>query len=151
MSTVQVPLTNGGYAIVDECDADFAFSQSWYSVKSRGALYAKAGKNERMHRLLLGVTESTKIVDHINGNGLDNRRSNLRVVDVSSNVANRQRSRSGNRCPGVFMRGGKWLARVTVDYKQHRLGLFESENEAIAAVNLFRESIGRPPVSCANQ
>jgi hypothetical protein len=139
-------MTNGGFVVVDECDVEFALSRNWYSVKSRGTKYAKTGKNERMHRLLLGVIDATKIVDHINGDGLDNRRSNLRVVDVSLNVANRQRSRSGNRCPGVWKRDGKWIARVTVEYKNYRLGIFEDELDAIAAVNAFRKQIGRPEV-----
>lgn len=147
MSTVNVPLTNGGFAIVDECDSSLVLDRSWYSVNSRGTKYAKTGKNERMHRIILGIYDSAKIVDHINGNGLDNRRSNLRIVDVSTNVANRQKSRAGNKCPGVYIRDKKWFARVTVNYKQHRLGFFESEMEAIAAVNAFRAGIGRPPVA----
>ena len=146
MNTVNVPLTNGGFAVIDECDAGLVLACSWYSIKSRGAKYAKTGKNEAMHRLILGVSDSSKIVDHINGNGLDNRRCNLRIVDVPSNVANRQRSRAGNKCPGVYLRDGKWFARVTVNYKQHRLGFFPSEEAAIAAVNAFRVGIGRPPV-----
>lgn len=146
MQTVIVPLSNGGVVVVDEQDAEFVLSRSWYRVKSRGTHYAKTGKNERMHRLLLGVTEKSKIIDHINGNGLDNRRANLRVVNVAENVANRQKSRIGNKCPGVYQRNGKWLARVTVDYKPNRLGLFETESEAIAAVNVFRAQVGRPPV-----
>lgn len=147
MNTVNVPLTNGGFAMVDECDASRVLARNWYSIKSRGTQYARTGKNEGMHRLILGVSDGSKVVDHINGNGLDNRRANLRIVDVPSNVANRQKSRAGNKCPGVYRRDGKWFARVTVNYKQHRLGFFPSETEAIAAVNAFRVGIGRPPVA----
>lgn len=144
MKAVQVALTNGGHVLVDERDLALVESHNWYAVKSRGTMYAKTGKNSRMHRMILGVDNSLAVVDHINGNGLDNRRSNLRVVFTSENVANRQRSRIGNRCPGVYKQGRKWLARVTVDYTQVRLGLFENEDDAIAAVNAFRKSIGRP-------
>ena len=119
MKTASIPLKNGGCVVVDEQDLAVLSEHSWYCVKSRGTFYAKTGKNTRLHRLLMGVTDSKKIVDHINGDGLDNRRSNLRIVDVSINVANRQRSRSGNKCPGVYFENGKWVACVTVNYKKN--------------------------------
>ena len=147
MYAVSIPLSNGGTAIVDAQDAEFALSRNWYGVKSRQTRYAKTGKNERLHRMLLGVTDKSKVVDHINGNGLDNRRANLRIVDVSENVANRQKSRCGNKCPGVYLRGGKWLARITINYQRHSIGLFHTEEEAIAALNAFRVQAGRPPVA----
>lgn len=147
MNAVSIPLSNGGEFIVDEQDAEFVLSRIWYGVNSRRTRYVKTGKNERLHRMLLGVNDKAKVVDHINGNGLDNRRANLRVVDVCENVANRQQSRCGNKCPGVYQRGDKWLARLTINYKQHRIGLFETEAEAIAALNAFRIQAGRPPVA----
>lgn len=146
MTEAFIPLVNGGCAVVDEADIGLVISRTWYGVQSRGTRYAKTGKNDRMHRIIVGVTDSSMIVDHINGDGLDNRRSNLRVVTVSENVANRQRSRAGNKCPGVWIEGGQWVARVTACYKRHRLGRFDREEDAIAAVNMFRVSIGRPPV-----
>ena len=147
MKSISVPLSNGGSFIIDERDAAFVMAHKWYSVQSRRTNYVKTGKNERLHRLLMCVVHKHLIVDHINGNGLDNRRSNLRIVNVAQNVANRQKSRSGNKCPGVYKSGGKWLARVTVNYVQHRIGLFDHESDAIAAVNKFRTQIGRPVVS----
>lgn len=146
MKSISVPLSNGGSFIIDERDAAFVLSHKWYGVESRGTRYVKTGKNERLHRLLLCVVHKNLIVDHINGNGLDNRRSNLRVVSVAENVANRQKSRSGNKCPGVYKRDKKWLARVTINYVQHRIGLFDNEFDAITAVNKFRIQNGRPPV-----
>ena len=146
MKTISIPLSNGDFAIIDEQDAGFVLAHVWYSVKSRKTRYVKTGKNGRLHRMLLNVTDKSKIVDHINGNGLDNRRINLRVVDVAQNVANRQKSRCGNKCPGVYLSNGKWLARITVNYKQHRLGFFEQESDAISALNAFRVQIGRPIV-----
>jgi hypothetical protein len=148
MKHINIPLTNGGFTIVDECDIDFVLSKKWYFIKSRKTMYVKTGKNQRLHRMLLNVDDPKKIVDHINGNGLDNRRLNLRVVDLASNVANRQKSRGGYRCPGVYPQLGKWRAQVTVNYKKHNLGLFTTEEQAIQVVNNFRRSIGRPEVKC---
>ena len=146
MKTISVPLTKGGFALVDECDAKSVIGRKWYAIKSRGNVYARTAKNKGMHRIILGLSDRSKIVDHINGNGLDNRRANLRVMDVATNVANRQKSRCGNKCPGVYVLGKKWRAKVTVNYKVHHLGLFTDEVDAIAAVNAFRVGVGRPPV-----
>lgn len=144
--TVKVQLSNNleSVALIDLDDADLILPLSWYACSSRGTLYAKTGKNTRMHRLILGVTDPSLIVDHINGNGLDNRKKNLRVVDVKTNVQNRQRSKVGSRCPGVYMDYGRWRAQVTVNYKKHHLGVFDCEDDAIRVVNEFRMKIGRP-------
>lgn len=143
--TIDVPLTNGGHALIDAADAHLIAGRSWYSVRSRGTLYAKSGKNTRMHRVLLDAGPH-QIVDHINGNGLDNRRANLRLVTVAENVGNRQRSRGANRFPGVYLEDGKWSARVTHNYRRKRLGNFDTELLALEALNAYRVSIGRPPV-----
>ena len=147
--TIAVKLSNGLnlQALIDIDDAEKILPSSWYAVFSKGTYYAKTGKNTRMHRLILGVTDPYLIVDHINGDGLDNRKSNLRIVDVKLNVQNRQRSKIGHKCPGVYKENGRWRARVTVDYKQHHLGCFDIEDEAILAVNEFRMKLGRPKVT----
>lgn len=146
MQHIQVELTNGGYALIDEQDEELVLGRSWYWVASKGARYAKTGKNERMHRIILGIKESDVIVDHINGDGLDNRRSNLRLISSAENVKNRQRSRAGYKYPGVYPEKGLWVACVTNNYKKTRIGYFETEDEAGDAVNKFRISIGRPPI-----
>ncbi len=143
---VEILLKNGMTALVDPEDFESLSQFVWYAVSSRGTHYAKRGKNTRMHREILGLTDSSLIVDHINGNGLDNRKCNLRVVDVKTNVQNRQRSKAGNKCPGVFQENGKWRTQVTIDYKKHYLGSFFNEDDAIAAVNKFRAKHGRPEV-----
>jgi hypothetical protein len=144
--TVQLNNKSDLVALIDSDDVDLIFNKSWYAVESKGNFYAKTGKNTRMHRIILGVKDTNLIVDHINGNGLDNRKENLRIVDVATNVANRQRSRIGNKCPGVYKCGKKWIAKVTVNYKKHHLGYFDDENDAIHVVNQFRVKIGRPAV-----
>ena len=148
MTVKEIILKHGEVAIVDEDSYEMLSKYSWYSVKSRGALYAKSGKNTRMHRLILNISDSKLVVDHINGNGLDNRKQNLRVISSSENVKNRQRSSVGKRCPGVYKVYNKWRAEVTVNYKNCYLGMHASEEEAINAINKFRISIGRPPVIC---
>jgi hypothetical protein len=148
MQTIFVSLSNGGCVAIDDADLIIVSPYSWYSINSKaGVRYAKTGTNVRMHRLILGVTDSSVVVDHINGDGLDNRRGNLRAISVSDNVKNRQQSRNpSNKCPGVWREKGKWRACLTIDYRQQHLGFFERHDDAVAAVNRKRIEIGRPPV-----
>ncbi len=147
MDTKQIFLKHGEIALVDAEDYDRLVSFNWYSVLSKGSKYAKTGKNSRMHRMILNLSDSKLIVDHINGNGLDNRKQNLRVVSSSENVKNRQRPSSNKTSiPGVYKQRNKWVARVCVNYQNISLGRFDKEEDAVIAVNAYRLSIGRPQV-----
>jgi hypothetical protein len=86
-----------------------------------------------MHRLLLSVESE---IDHANGNGLDNRRCNIRPATRSLNLANRASpgSRSGFR--GVTpanQKNGRWVARIKINGKTHFLGTFDTPEEAARA------------------
>jgi len=85
----------------------------------------------QMHRLIMGFPEG--FVDHINGDGLDNRRANLRLATRSQNRANsRPRGRSGLK--GVYgMPGQRWQAWGGVDSTKVYLGTFDDPNHAAAA------------------
>ena len=90
-----------------------------------------------MHRLILVPSEGLQ-VDHINRDGLDNRRSNLRLVTVSHNLRNRapRRNTKGSRIKGVTVtRSGRWKARIWAQDKRKDLGLFDTEREAARAYN----------------
>ena len=148
METKQIHLKHGEIALVDAEDYDRLCEFKWYAVSSRGCKYAKTGKNSRMHRMILNVKDSKLVVDHINGNGLDNRKANLRVVSHAENIKNRQRP-TGNKTsiPGVYKQKNRWMTRVCVNYQNINLGCFDNEEDATAAVNKFRLSIGRPVVN----
>jgi hypothetical protein len=83
----------------------------------------------------MNATEG-QIVDHINGDTLDNRRSNLRVVTPSQNAMNRRRrSDNASGCVGVSYISTKqrWFAYITVDGKKKILGQFQEKEDAISA------------------
>lgn len=95
-----------------------------------------------MHRLILGLKRGDGLtVDHIDRNGLNNRRSNLRIVTVLENSHNRnRRSTDTSICPGVqwSKRVQKWRAAVRVDGQYYWLGYFTDENEAARIVQETR-------------
>jgi hypothetical protein len=96
----------------------------------------------RLHRLIAGLKRYDGLeVDHINGDRLDNRRSNLRVVTNAENKQNvrvRKDSISGLR--GVCWRSdrGKWKAEARLNGKRYRLGYFDSKECAAAVVSEWR-------------
>ena len=89
----EIQLTQGHVAIVDNEDFEFLSQFKWHAHRNRYTYYAetyKRGSKKRikMHRAICGFPELRFVVDHINGNGLDNRRANLRVVPRCINSLN---------------------------------------------------------------
>lgn len=136
------------YAICDWEDFDLVKAYNWrLSTRSRkndvyGALYAQAWKTEHkgervsMHRLILPPPEGM-YVDHINGNGLDNRRANLRIATNQQNSFN-TRAKRKNKYKGVSLEkaSGLYRAYITLDGQRKHLGRHATEEEAAKAYNL---------------
>lgn len=135
----QIPLTQGRVALVDDADFDYLSQWKWYAVKSGRTFYARrANKNDgpsvlTMHQQLYGM----KKVDHKDGNGLNNQRSNLRLCDVSQNRQNMVKTkRLTSIYKGVSWDKSrrKWDCRIRPPgQKQIRIGRFDSETEAAKA------------------
>jgi len=119
--------------------ADWAMLQSMgigrvsaWLPKSQHTLYARVkldGKMHSVHRLLLPESEQ---VDHTNGNGLDNRRSNIRAVTCRQNGQNLIHLKKSSIYPGVYWHKarGKWQAQIQIDGKHKYLGRFDVELDA---------------------
>ncbi len=93
---------------------------------------------KRMHRMVLKL-EKGKIVDHISGNKLDGRKSNLRIVNDQQNSFNRGldiRNHSGYKGVCWNKQRKKWSARITIDGKKLYLGFFIDKLEAAKAYNV---------------
>lgn len=118
-------------ALVDEDDLVKVAEKKW-RLSTNG--YAETGKNTTMHRLLMDPPPG-KVVDHINGNRLDNRKENLRVVTQQVNTFNRRPSEnSKTKVLGVYpVPNGKYVAKITANGKQKHLGTFNTVEEASAA------------------
>ena len=114
----RIDLGRGMFALVDRSDLESIAGMKWRAMRIGGRhIYASCGKSPTilMHRLILDAQKGF-VVDHINGDGLDNRRCNLRLCKQSQNILNRKRaSCSGNPFKGISKtRHGKWRARIRV-------------------------------------
>ena len=138
-----------GVAKIDECDLALVLAHKWYIDKYGYAftsLSRKAGtkRNIGMHRMIMNAPPGVE-VDHVNREGLDNRRANLRLCTHMENMRNR-RVRYNNRCglKGVTPYKGRFLAQIGCDGKNHKLGVFytpEAAHEAYrrAAISMHGE------------
>jgi hypothetical protein len=140
--TKEIPLSRGMVAIVDDDDYIKLIQFKWSIGEGRGKFYAvsrpgprRARKELKMHRLILGLGSGNKIqVDHINGNTLDNRKSNLRCCNHSQNKMNspKQVGKGTSMFKGVYKRKGtsKWCAQIKVNQRPIALGYYDTEKEA---------------------
>lgn len=130
--TREIPLTQGHVALVDDKDYErFMAMGKWQVSLCGGRLYAARG-HQRMHRLLIDAP----LVDHINGNGLDNRRANLRPATGTQNNANSRRSRantSGYKGVSLYRRTGRWRAYLGTRPREVHLGYFDTPEQAARA------------------
>ena len=139
---IEIPLGQGLAAQVDEQDAERVRAYRWHPSPQATTTYAvtrvdQDGKRTSiyMHRLIM-QPQAAQQVDHINGNGLDNRRSNLRVCSIQQNRRNTgNHDGSTSRFKGVYWKKsiGRWVARISVEGKQKHLGYFRDEEEAARA------------------
>jgi hypothetical protein len=124
-SIAYVPLTLDKRALIDSADTDLVDQFTWFAHHHHtGSFYAYSntkGRNRtglKLHRWIMGNPESQ--VDHINGDPLDNRRCNLRLVNASQNSKNarvRKDNSSGHKC--IAKRGNKWRIQIQSEYGRY--------------------------------
>jgi hypothetical protein len=140
--------------LYDDEDYEKVSKYNWFIDKHKGdsfyvrAFIYKNGKCSclRIHRLITNCTKD-KMVDHINGDTLDNRKCNLRVCSNQENSMNsKSYKNSSSNFKGVtwHKKANKWAASIMKDYKTIYLGLFENEMDAALVYNgaakyLFKE------------
>jgi hypothetical protein len=130
-----IPLTQGNFALVDDEDFEWLNQWKWQVHKQKtGKCYAdrafdveKRTHHIRMHRLIVGAPDGM-VVDHINGNSLDNRKENLRLCTPLENSRNCRKKESPTGYRGVFC-----YAVIRVNRKYVKLGSFRTTEEAARA------------------
>jgi hypothetical protein len=139
----EIILIKGQRAFVDEQDFQLVSKYRWH-LSSTGYVRSGIYPNDSptsLHHLIVGNPMPGFVVDHINGNRLDNRRNNLRVVSIANNSRNRNRSkRNKSGVTGVYLfrdtngkRTEKWRACISVKGKYIGLGLYATIEEAVDA------------------
>lgn len=116
---VEIPLRGlGGVAIIDDQDADLILPLNWYAVKSKCLIYARRNsaapgrETIRMHRFILNAQKG-ELVDHVDGDTLNNRRSNLRICSLSQSNMNRcGHGRSGYK--GIIIDDRRQIFRARI-------------------------------------
>lgn len=144
-----IPLTKGYHAMVDDEDHEWLSQHKWH-VQDGRLVYAGrklGGYALLMHRKIMGLERGDKRqVDHINGNGLDNRKENLRICTHIENCRNSRKSKRGaSMFKGVSLRapnkwkawkgydGPVWYARVYAEGITYSAGYHKSEEAAARA------------------
>lgn len=158
----EVPVSGGLVALVDDEDYERISAYKWYKRKGPHTTYAMTNvyhggskRTGQMHRMILNAPEDQE-VDHVNGDALDNRKSNLRLCSHQDNLRNAGCHRTYAGRPvtssfkGVYRRPDMkdWLASATVGGKTHYIGHFKTEVEAAQAYDQFiiplHGEFGRP-------
>ena len=164
----EIQLTKGYVAIVDDDDYEWLSKYRWCAsvdkredqgnyTSARTTIYKyfegyKWRRSVKMHRLIMDAKRG-EIVDHINGDPLDNRRSNLRLCTAAENARNHKKQELINKSPctseykGVTLSTKKtpygdyqyWRAQITVDGVNHYLGQFKTEEDAATAYDVAAE------------
>lgn len=134
--------TNLGQEImVDDDDYEWLNQFKWqvfnngYAVRNFGG---KLRKKQSMHRMILGLTDRSLMVDHKDRNKLNNCRSNLRVASALENGRNKTHLLSGtSKYRGVswYKRDQKWIVHIRVNKRNKHLGIFTDEIEAAKRYN----------------
>lgn len=122
------------HTTIDISDVDKVKDIKWYRRINGNTQYCYGkikGNTVMLHRFLLGTSSSDIVVDHIDGNGLNNTRSNLRECSHKENIRNMHK----DKIIGVNFdeKRGKYIASITVDYKNIFLGRFNNIEDAIEA------------------
>lgn len=144
----KIPLTQGKTAQVDDKDFVRFSSSKWTATLNGGTWYAvrrgKKGERIYLHREVTAATKGST-VDHVSGDGLDNRRANLRICSHAQNLQNQKlRSNNTSGITGVTFdkQVGKWKAQIKMNYKNKSLGFFKTAKEVAVARRKYEKTIG---------
>lgn len=145
-----ITLTRGYVAFVDNQDFELVSKFKWYAAPTGNTVYATRGihrpdgpgqTRQMMHRLILGLTDPKILVDHIDRNGLNNQRGNLRTATNQQNQWNAAKHKdSPQGIKGVRLTRYKtWMVTIKHQGKRTYLGTYKTKVEAENVATAFRQ------------
>jgi hypothetical protein len=140
----EIILSNGLIALVDDDDYSRLSNFSWFAMPRRNTNHAarkdnsgwgkyRYRKNIYMHTDVMGITPDNLVLDHIDRNGLNNQKANLRFVTYSQNAVNSERNERGH----IERHGRKWRVRVKREGIRIEIGSFYTHESATKALEDF--------------
>ena len=142
----KIPLTRGQFALVDDCDYERVMEYKWVFQPHQNPRYTPYARRRRnaenphasMHRFILNALEGME-VDHIDGNGLNNQRANMRLCTHAQNNRNSQFNNKHGMKGVAFIPNRrafkKWISKITADGKMKTIGYYWTMKEAAVAYN----------------
>lgn len=141
--TREIPLTQGAVTLVDDEDFERFAPLGWYAAVSGALAYAVRHERAanaasrrliRLHRLIIGAPDGT-VVDHVDGNGLNNRRCNLRLATAGQNASNSIHRGNKHGFRGLVMRNRPtpYVAKINVGCRRITIGCFKTAEDAARA------------------
>lgn len=136
-------LSQNKKTLVCDCHLDLVVNYKWQynRVRNDGGYAVRTDRSNStqssvwLHRVINNTPENMQ-TDHINGDKLDNRCTNLRSVTARQNSYNRPLRRDNKTgAKGIYERFGKWRAMIRVDGRLKHIGVFSSKAEATNAYN----------------
>lgn len=138
----KIPLGHGQFAIVDDEDYELVTQFKWHTMANSHSHHVYAATKLRMHRLIVKPPPGY-MVDHINGDTLDNRRCNLRICTNAQNQQNTGSRGGTSQYKGVSfqVKSGRWMAAFQYDGVRYYCGMWETEEDAARAVDKKRSEV----------
>ena len=137
----EIKLTQNKIALVDDDDFEILNQYKWCAVRVSGGSYYAARKQGKkkiyMHKELLKVPKN-RVVDHIDGNTLNNCMANLRECSIAENVRNqkiRSTNTTGFKGVSYYKNRNMYAARIMLNYRAHFIGLYYTPEGAARAYN----------------
>lgn len=138
----KIPIGKDLFVVIDDEDFALVSKFNWHKHSSSDSTTYYASANVKMHRLIMDAKPGD-IIDHINGDPLDNRKQNLRKCTNSQNQQNTHSRGGTSRHKGVSFnkKSGMWLGVFNYEGKRYYCGLFQSEDDCACAVDQKRKEV----------